>query len=1009
MVKNVRNFLSAGLGPIIMVLVFIVINGSARAATLDHFHIEPISSTTAGSNIVLNITAYDAVGNTVTSVPGTTFLQVVENGTTHLSDANQAWALSPVMSSAQFDGDGKYSGDLNIRKAGMNYVIWIINTTISDNDSNSFNISASTAMRYVVMMPGQTYTPGERFSGVWGRSGTPHPQQAGVAFNVSVVATDGFGNLVNRAETLTVWNGTTPSHLVVSDAGASVAPNPIVLAGGQAYPAIILIEATTAQDLGVTGSLGGVTSSGAFTVYHTVVDHFAISTTSAQVAGSTYTTNITAQDIYYNPVTTYAGTVYVTCPELDYVANTESVLRIPTGTPGYTGSSVTAFWSISGFTAGMVSFSTTIYRATTTSIPAATLFVSDNQNDTPSGYTGYVGQTPGITVSPDSSSNMFAVVPGLEWRPGGIDSSGTGSFAGNGYEGAPLSQKAGTPFSLTVYATDTYWNLINYSTDQFMTTTSPNSSSIHNQIYTLNSGIKQINATFTTDANYTITVDNSNVGITDYITPYTIISSSIDHFEVLPNPMQALWTAGVPQWVTITAYEDVATVATTFNGSAELECTLDHDLSFQVISPQSIAFTNGVWKGNVTIYRANRHAVENNNFSIRFGSVVDSSLPFRIQPNTADKLLILESGGMSHYPGITPDIDPADEFGVQGQPMVQTAGSAIAKLEFMLCDSYGNIADQAPEANGLITIECSDPYPAVISGEGGFVGGSIDVNLTDGVYTANNTFTMYTVNSTAGHSIRVSNSYGHTPYELGVDKNRVPIKHAEPGEGFNVIVDPAIISSSATAGVPFAVTVVAIDAYGNTLDSLNGASPFPAYSSVALSAQTDGGGNASIWPIALGTLETTRWQEGISYAWVYCYKRVSGSQFLTTNYDFGSGNRSGTSQTFSVDYNSYARVVPIVTGMSTPDSVGAGGTYVYSSTYSASPPPAFAAVFNNFGTPNLHTAGDTVSLQAYTCDIYGNTVRYPDVTITMDSSDIYAPDAPDVAAVPTNGFADLSG
>ncbi len=974
-------------------------------AGINNFTINNISGTTAGTSISLSAWAFDMYGNTVTSVSGSTSLEVLEGGVNPLSNANGAWILSPGLSSSSFSGDGNYSGSLAIRKAQNNYVVRIVHSVIGNTDSNSFNISANSDMRYIVFMPGQTRTPGEQFAGTWGRDGSPVPQQVGTPFNVSIVATDGYGNQVNRNETLTVWDGTL--HLTVSDASASVAPNPIALSSGSAYPGFTLTVATMLQDLSVAGALF-TSSSGTFTVYHSSVTGFAVSAGTAQTAGAAFPVVVTAQDQYYNPVTSYAGTVNVTCPELDYSNPTESVLLIPAGTPVYMTYSATAYWTLSGFSAGQRSFNTTVYRATT-GTTTATLFVSDNADDTPSSYTGNIGQSQAMTVAPDLYTKMFCLVPNLQWRPGGIDSSGTGAFNGDGYQGAPLSQQAGTSFPITISATDDYWNLITSANDQITTQTNPITSDIHDTNYTLVGGVRQINATFNADANYTITIVNASPGVSNYTTPYTIICFTLDHFEILPNPVPSLWTAGVPQWCTITAYEDAVTIATTFNGAAELRSTLDHDTTLQAISPQTIVFTLGVWYGNITVYRANNYWNENNNFWVRFGNLVSASSTFWVQHASADRLLVLESGGMEHFPGIAPDIDPLDDFGIQGEPAIQTAGTAITKISFMLCDSFWNKVTQTAEADNTVTIECSDPYPATIENLGAFIGGTQSVTLTAGVHecvSGVNGLILYTVNGTSGQRIGVTNGAGRTPYVLEVDKNRVPVRHAEPGEGFQFTIDPIILSSVATAGIPFQVTVTAIDAYGNTLDSLNGAALFPTYSAVDLGAQTDAGGNKSIWPTQLGTLEANRWQEGVSYPWVYSYKQVSGSQFLTATHDFGYGNRSGTSGNFSVDENFYARIVPIVTGMDTPDAVGAGGTY--SGTYDTAPPQALVSVFNNFGTPTLHTAGNIVSLQAYTCDIYGNGLRYPDVTISMSTSDPYAPVSANVAVVPTNGYANFT-
>ncbi len=956
----------------------------------------------AGTAFTLNITAYDAYGNIVTRSGE------VANVTLSVDSGGSAFhstSFSPAsINGTEFNGDGNWTGNYYIYRAGFTIKITATSGIIS-NFTNTFTVNANAASitRYVVVMPGQTYTPGESYSGLWGRdTASPDPQTAGAPFSMDIYVCDGYANQLTGAE----GNRTIDLSFAVTDAGA--APTQVISASGLANFSMTLTIATTAQN--ITASGGGVIipgTSGAFTVHHhPQLDCFEISAGVGQTAGNAFTTIITARDQYYNPVTNYAGTVYLTCPELDYLAPTESVLWVSTGSINYTDSSLTANWSISGFVAGQLSFSTRIYRA-----GSGSLFVSDVAADRPSSYTGHIGQRAGINVSVNTYSSMFCIVPGLQLRPGGIGNSSTASFMGDGYEGMPLSQQKDTAFSVTVYAVDAYWNHYTGANDQFTTTTAPSSSGIHNQNYSLVGGLKQLDVSLTIDASYTITIDCLTQGVHTYLTPYTIFSFALDHFDILPNPVPQLWTAGIPNWVTITAYEDGSAVATTFNGNAEIKSTLDHNDTLRAISPIAVTFTAGIWAGDITLYRANVFVTENNNFSVVFGSLVNASSSFKVVPALPDRLLIVESGGMDYYPGISPDIDPADEFGVQGQPAIQEAGQAITKIEFFLCDEYWNKVTEtaAPyDADGAITIECSDgnPYPAELGAQD-FSGGSVNVNLSTGVYTASNTFILYNVYGEAGQSIKMTKASGETPYELGVNKNRVPIKHAEPGMGFTMYMDDL----SWTAGIPQSITVTAIDAYGNTLDSINGASPMSTYKSVDLSVNTDVG-SKSLWPVKLGTLEATKWQGGVSYPWIYCYKKATGGgQFITATTDFGGGSRSGSSLNFLVAENSYARLVPVITGMDTPDTPGAGGTYIdpYGTNYPSSPPPASASVFNNFGTPSAQTAGVNVNLQAYSCDIYGNMVKYPDVDVSMSSTDRFAYNPPNRAVVPADGFADFGG
>ncbi|MBN1595030.1 hypothetical protein JW933_03800 [candidate division FCPU426 bacterium] len=486
---------------------------------------------------------------------------------------------------------------------------------------------------------------------------------------------------------------------------------------------------------------------------------------------------------------------------------------------------------------------------------------------------------------------------------------------------------------------------------------------------------------------------------------------ALDFFEIQPDPFPSFLIAGQMVGITVTAYNNGPVVDTTFNGTALLTCSLDHNSMLQVVSPQSITFTAGVHVGHAIVYRGCPDPGTMGFIQVQFNTATGGSSDFYVQSADANRMLIVENSGMSWYPGLAPEVDNTGETSIQGQPGVQEAGLAISSISFVLCDQYWNKVSRTAEAGQPFFIACSDgePFPAAIQNYGPFQGGMTEVTPTAGVYECTggvNGLLLYSVNGTIGHNLQLTNGMSRTSYELGVNKDRVQVRHAEPGQGFQLTLDPAVISSGATAGVPFAITVAAVDAYGNTLDSLNGAADFPTYSMVELSSQTDAGGNKSIWPTALGTIQSTSWQEGIAYAWVYCYKKISGTQYLTAAYDFGSGLRSGNSANFGVNANAYDRLVPIVSGMFLPDNAGAGGTYAGS--YFTSPPPASTSVFNNFGTPSPVIAGSIVSLQAFSCDRYGNNVHYPDVAVGMSSTDPHAPPAQNANVQPLNGYAEFA-
>ncbi len=986
------------------------------------------SSYTAGSNIALSIKGVDAWGNAVDTITGTTTM-TVKYGTTTLSNTYESWAISPTFNSSAFS-NGVYTGNLNIKRAASNYTVTISNTTsgVTDEVSSSFNVTANTAFWYLTVMPGQTYTPGERHSGTWGRTGTPNNVTAGNPVSINVYITDGYGNQVVTQSANLDWNPA--SHLDVTDALASSNPDPISISAGQGTAQITLTVATTNQNIHMpAGNPPFDQASGQFTVVNTTFDHLTVSAGATQTAGNQFTMSIRAKDQYENDVQSYSNTVYVTCPPLDYFGPTQSVIQINGATSNYTAGSSTANWRVPGasFSAGVANMGTRIYRATTAT-GTAYLFVSDIATDTPVSHTGHIGQTVGMTVNPNTYRTMFAIVPGLSYRPG-ADSSGNTYFAGVGYNGIPLTQQQGNAFSVTIYATDLYWNIRTDANDNFTTTTSPNTSDIHNVTNSLFNGLRQLDVTFNADSDYSITIDNPSPGVNTYVTPYTITSFTVNHFDlelVSGGAWPSQWVAGVPVNVSITAWSDATHVATTFNGTSDLSCTLDHSPTMKVIRPTSITFTNGVWNGQVTVFRANRTPTENNNITVSLGSTQNNSATIRICHNVPTKMLIVEEGGMELFNGLNPDVDPTGELSIQGQPAIQIAGSPITKIDFYLCDDYWNtVTTPAQDANKVITITCTDPFPAQILGVGQFSGGTLSVNLSNGVYQANNSFVLYKVNGSTGQQIGV-NLGGYTTYVLGTNKNAVPVKHAAANldivspydsrtRRFNFIINTsqaAFSSGAAVAGAPFAVTVAAVDCYGNTLNSLNGGVAFGTYTSVNLSANTDIS-NKSMWPTKMGTLDATKWTEGISYPWIYVYKKVTGGgEFLTAAYDFGAGGRTGVSQNFNVLNNSFARVVAYTTGMSIPDDLGAGGTYVdpTGALYPSTPPPASVNVFNNFGNPSAETAGIHASaLRAYTCDIYGNIVKgTPSFNVSLDTSDPYSPPPINKQVDNINGYADFT-
>lgn len=943
---------------------------------------------TAGVPFYITITAYDAWGNTCTT--GGAVPSSVGNSVSSGVYFDTTSYTPPSIAASQFNGDGRWAGNFTVYRAGSGIQI-TSRCGSATGTSSAFTVNVNAANRYVVIMPGETWTPGENHGG-WGCSGTGSAVTAGVPFSLSVYVTDLFGNQIGGA------SGNRTFNLTFDQPDALASPTSGSTTDGLVQINMIMTAYTTQQNITASGS--GISysgSTGQFTVSAATLHHFNVVCAGNTTAGQADPTVITARDYYDNLCNTWTGTIYISAPNLDYSVPTESAIQVEGGSPNYTTYAASATWQDSITANGTLSTNVYFYRATT-GTATAYLHVSG---------TGRTGVSQNLTIYPASWTKMFVLVPGEEYRPGGIDTWG-GSFSGDGYEGTPLSQQVGGAFGITVYATDQYWNIIPSRNDSFQAYTSLSSSNLGSYpgtYYSLSSGQRYISVILNEQQTYVISAYAP--GSTTYTTP-NISAFSVEAFTITGPGGAALpmvWTVGVPVQVSITAFEnEICTIrATQFNGTARLETPLNHDSGQRrVITPLNIQFEQGWWGGEVTIYRAKYNGTSH--FTVVLGGVEGESGSFNILPSTPKKLLIIETGGMTTLPGVAPEAWPEfADMGAIGQPSVQTAGTPIPKIEFYLCDDYWNqVTNSAYNAN-TYTITSGDPYPAMLSA-GGTTLSSATYQMTNGYLAWSNNLTLFTV----GHGsqwLKIERS-GLTSFTLGSGVyNEIPVKHAMVSNypynytAFRI----QIPAGDRTAGEPFPVTITAIDPYGNTLDSINGATPFEGQKDVSLSIAY-----GSLWPTNVGSITDHYWNEGVSYPWVYVYKKAV-NQYLTAKSNFGQsiGDEQGTSSTFEVVENAYRRLVPVITGMKDPSDLNYGGGF-YTGTYPSSPPPEDTTLFNNFGTPFAQQAGTAISyFRVYACDTFGNIVQCTDDVVHLTTTDRFSPLPIDEAVAMANGFANF--
>jgi hypothetical protein len=966
-------------------------------AALDHFSISVGSNDVNAAiaspalNTTLAVAAYDVYGNLLSTVSGTTVLTVLQGGAI-LKPGVSTYGVGAGNGTTTLTAfsNGVFTGNLFVRKVGFNYSVRITNGTVVSNSAVTFLVSppTGTPTRWLVSMPGETLTPGELNGTIWGRNGTASSVTAGVPVNVSVLATDTYGNNMASASTVSTVLYATDSHAVFSLTSPFTVP-------GNNLLTMQLSAASTQQRLTITGGTPTDGNTGFFTIGANGLDHFTVGNIGAsQIAGTPFTAIITAMDIYNNPVPGFTGPVYITSPQADYHSPEQSVISVVGGT-----NATGVTWTVNtGFNSGVWTSTNnmTVFRATTT-----TISVSSNADGT-----GSTGTSIAFTVSPAVMTKVFIIVPGLKYRPG--TGGGSGIQTG-GFVGTPDAQQTGSgaAFYVTVYATDYWWNQVSAGTgsnDPFRLFTAPPTSSVGGTPGTLlnfTGGKLNYSMYFTNSDSYTLTVHDTTGGITDYTTGYFIPATSINHFTL--NSLDGLtWAqlpgnviAGVPFNVSITAFSslDDSVVVTNFNGQANLTTTGDYVEPFRVISPQRVTFVNGKWGGQVTVYR---QVFSGLSVNCSVGSLKSSgTTTLTVHANARKKMLII-APGMNPMPGISPDTYPPGGFpGYTGNPQKVEAGAKY-DMDFYLCDQYWNtVTNTAQGGNHVISVTSTDPYPAWLGSPMPVtVTLTADLGLPAGAYRGK--FSLYTLGINGYQSVTVhdTNDSGVADFTLG--GNGVPpinIYHAdlalEPGikniHAFNI--QPVSATGRLMAGVPFWCTITAQDIYGNPMDTRNGAVAFDPTNNVNLGL---GSASNTLYPTIVQLTNN-----GSGSFFLTAYKRYQGlGNTVNADYSDSDGDHKGWSLPFPVDSNVFKRLVPIVSGQTLNEGV-----------YVSQPPTQFLGYL---GSPLTQIAGTPVTFQVKACDAYCNLTSGATDLVAVTTTDVYAAVPKPVPLIWNSGIADFN-
>ncbi len=459
-------------------------------------------------------------------------------------------------------------------------------------------------------------------------------------------------------------------------------------------------------------------------------------------------------------------------------------------------------------------------------------------------------------------TRLQILLPGESAAPGTV----------SGKTGAPLQQVAGFPFNITVNACDSGWNTVTTvsnaisidATDASATVPAPAQLVSGSRIFSVTLNAAGTFTIFAHDETDNTIPDGSSSAVTVRI---------LDHF-VFSSISQKNQNAGVAMPITVTAKDPAGNTLTGYTRPVQLkELTSFGDGR---ISPASVTLANGVWSGNVTMYRADETSINRGNVNVYAYDAAQPSKngtsdPFTVHPGVFSRVQII-------VPGESPL--PGSLSGVTGTPATQSSGTAF-NVSVYATDPYWN-----PVASGdNVRVTSSDGATSVTGlMTNGFRQFTVYLN-TVGTQTL-------TVTDLTSSSKTPMTSAGIQVIPTGVDRFAI-----------NTITGPV------TAGVPVTVTIRATDVGGNTVPGYN--------ADAIIQANT---GNQSISPTQV-TFTNGAWTGPVTF------KGAGGSVALTCA-DYSAPPKVGTSNSFVVSPGPFAGLQVLLPGQTALGGTPAGKTGV---------------------------------------------------------------------------------
>ncbi len=449
-------------------------------------------------------------------------------------------------------------------------------------------------------------------------------------------------------------------------------------------------------------------------------------------------------------------------------------------------------------------------------------------------------------------SRLQILLPGESAAPG----------TPTGKTGTPNSQTANVPFTVTVRACDSSWNLVTTMTSAVEILASDASATLPAPAQFVG-GTRTFQLTFNAGGTFTVFAhDQTDNTIPDGAS--AAVQSLVLQGFTFSTINQKNQYAGVSMSIAVTARDPGGNVVSGYNGQVHLKQITSYGDGRT--SPEYVTLSGGSWSGSVTMYRADETSINRGNVNLY--AYLDAapgkngtSDPFTVHPGPFSRIQLV-------VPGESPL--PGSVSGKVGSPATQSAARAFV-ASVWATDAWWN---PVPSGDN-VRLTSSDPAantPLTGAMSNGFRQFSPSLGTVG-------TQTLTIADMTNG-SIQGMTSPGIQVIPSGVDRFVI-----------------STIASSQVAGVPVNVTIRATDTNGNTI---------PGYAGDAVLVANTGAG--SIVP------EFITFTAGI-WTGPMVFKGAGGAVSFSAA-DFSAPPHIGASNSFTVNPGPFSGLQVLLPGQS---------------------------------------------------------------------------------------------